>query len=417
VPIFWLCLIVSTIISAASERASGTTIDSGSTILACAAVLLCWAGVHRLVAAYAALRVDEGRWSAATAERFVDGWLPRLRWTWLPINALLLSVGQFAALAADHPVLVHSLTLHAAWLLLPSFVAMGWSIHCGDELQRYLAQKHRWFAVPTGLRSLWTESGWIVAPLVAVLLTMDLIGLITGVPGQELSSGWLALLIVVMPLLMPWLMSRVWRTASVKRFNEYQWLDELRAASGVRGVAFHVWPTGGRLSTAAAIGFVPGARLVLLTDGALIRLPRAQLSMVALHELAHLKRWHMPLRLAALLPGWGLAAVLAYFIFPAIPWLPLPLQGPLALTIGLGSGLWLLRWVSHATELDADREACRLALQVAKQVSSIPDSQSEAARQLAAALDTLTAGAPRARRRTWFHPSIDDRLAALLRIA
>jgi Zn-dependent protease with chaperone function len=79
--------------------------------------------------------------------------------------------------------------------------------------------------------------------------------------------------------------------------------------------------------------------------------------------------------------------------------------------------LWLLRVVSHATELDADREACRLAERAAPQVSGIPATRREAAAQLAAALDSLTAGAPRARRRTWLHPSIADRLDALLRIA
>ncbi|WP_255197054.1 M48 family metallopeptidase [Halorarius litoreus] len=119
-----------------------------------------------------------------------------------------------------------------------------------------------------------------------------------------------------------------------------------RAALGELGVPVRVLSSA--RPNALAAGFVPGARVVFLTEGLLARLPPAELRAVAAHEAGHHYHRHVALRLGAV----------AVFV---LPWLAATAEGvPGAFLAGcLLAGPWtlgLFRLMRH-TELVADRYA------------------------------------------------------------
>ena len=56
-------------------------------------------------------------------------------------------------------------------------------------------------------------------------------------------------------------------------------------------------------------GFVPPLRTLFLSDRILDELPSKHIAMVVLHEAAHLQRYHVPIRMIAVLPAWGVGAL------------------------------------------------------------------------------------------------------------
>jgi Zn-dependent protease with chaperone function len=385
--------------------------------LCSAAILLGWSLIGEGLLRRAAKRLKEpapgGRRDPIALEQWLDGWLQRLRWVWIPLNVLLL-----LSLRLPTPLSIlkrgtDSLFLGTLMVLLPSLLALGLLVHWGDRFQSHLARAAGVRPVRWGWRSLWIESSWLMGPLLVLMTLLDVAAVI-GVRqwiAHPIAMGTLVL--VGLPLGLPWMMTRVWQTTAMAGTVDGQWLASIARDRGVRGVEFRGWNTGGRLATAAAIGVVPGARKVFISDGLQSHLTRPQLAMIALHELAHFKRWHLPLRLLALLPGWmvGLAMLEA-----------LPSTGatdawvrPLALATGIGVSVVVLRWMSHATEFDADRVACKMAAAMHGRCPDVPATMADAAEQLASALQRIVGRSAAARKTTWMHPSLDDRLVALAR--
>jgi Zn-dependent protease with chaperone function len=162
--------------------------------------------------------------------------------------------------------------------------------------------------------------------------------------------------------------------------------ERLVERAGFRPVALRIWPTGGWLANAAIVGFVPGLRLVMLTDGLLMSLKREELLAVLAHELGHARRHHV-LLYAAFTLGW-------LGLWPGL----LQLAEGLGATVSMGQELglllslvlgWLLLFgmLSRRAELDADLAALELI------GSSAP---------LEAALEGVSGPRVR-RRRSWRH--------------
>jgi Zn-dependent protease with chaperone function len=169
-----------------------------------------------------------------------------------------------------------------------------------------------------------------------------------------------------------------------------------------------LWETGLASANAVVVGFFPRFRSLLLTDRIVRELPPEQLKLIVLHEVAHILRGHLWLRLLAVTPGWFVAAWLIHRwgTEPAV----LVLSNAAAIAITLG----LLRLVSHRTEFDADRTACELALQTdtAGRFGSSADACA-VAECLGETLRSMSRGGAGNRRASWLHPSVDARYARL----
>ncbi len=178
-------------------------------------------------------------------------------------------------------------------------------------------------------------------------------------------------------------------------------IGQLNACDWVCEIAVKVVADRFAIGDRSRRGVIPGARHLVITDGLRELLSHRQMTMVILHELAHLRRGHMFFRLAAVLPVWVVVGV-CHWLWP---------NEPMAATVGMVGGgvtaLVMLRLLSHATEFDADQTACRFAVQLAGSgIPDVPSSLADAARELTSALHALTAGDIRAQRATWLHPSL-----------
>jgi Zn-dependent protease with chaperone function len=206
-------------------------------------------------------------------------------------------------------------------------------------------------------------AGWMIAPMLIMAAASDLLGkalLATGDWAEAIPQGAAGLFAVaiLMPILVPWLAKRVWKTRPLSE-PQYRWLVELTRRLGGSGLDVRLWDTGMRETNAAVVGFFPHARSLLLTDRLLRDASADQLYLIALHELAHLRRGHMWLRMLAVAPPWLAAAAWVRFVDAG------PLSFLVSHLLAIIATLGLLRLVAHATEYDADRVACDLAAQMA----------------------------------------------------
>lgn len=72
--------------------------------------------------------------------------------------------------------------------------------------------------------------------------------------------------------------------------------------------------------------------------------------------------------------------------------------------------LLLLKIVAYRTEHDADVQACRMAERIAGTVPDVPITYAAAAEALAGGLLRVTADQPQARKATWLHPGVSERV-------
>jgi Zn-dependent protease with chaperone function len=129
--------------------------------------------------------------------------------------------------------------------------------------------------------------------------------------------------------------------------------------------------------------------------------------MVVLHELAHIRRRHLPQRLAALVPVWAVAMGVTRVLAGV------PLADVAGIVAGLLASLAALRWIAYRTEFDADRCAVELAMKIAGKVEGVPGTVAEAGKSLASALMVVTIDHPQSRQASWMHPSIEERCRRL----
>lgn len=122
---------------------------------------------------------------------------------------------------------------------------------------------------------------------------------------------------------MPAVLRRVWQTAPLGPGPLRTDLLALCERHRVRIREILVWRTDGALINAAVLGLAPWLRYILITDALLERLPREQVDAVMAHEVAHIRRRHLP---------WLLVCLIASLLVIALALTPL--EGALA---GLGT--------------------------------------------------------------------------------
>jgi Zn-dependent protease with chaperone function len=188
-----------------------------------------------------------------------------------------------------------------------------------------------------------------------------------------------------------------------------QRIGQLFSRCNARVRAIRLVP-GVHWNSAAVVGIVPWGRQLWIGETLLKKLNTEEIDMVALHELAHIRKRHFLFRMMP--TAWACLAVWAVNLgFECLPptsvWTVVTTAINLSIAVGVfGLGMLL---VSHASEFEADRIACEMALCHCEWASANPYVP---VRRLAAALRKVQ-GAECASRRSWLHPSLDDRIRNL----
>ncbi|TWU42004.1 M48 family metalloprotease [Novipirellula artificiosorum] len=385
------------------------TVDYSRAIPATMGMIAAWWILCHLAARTTARQVQADRIDPLVGARLLEKQLDIFRW--LALGVVVMCLGGFGiARGLDGiAVLEGSLFLQSLVLLLPAvmLVSASWSAeHRYGVLMDYAEcglKEH----IGSVVRSFRSSMAWLVIPI------MILLGLADGVSRLPLTEIQAGLLMVVVSLLfvcagLPWLVSRLFKTSRLDDTTE-AWVRSLLFAARLQRIRIVRWQTGGATFNALITGFVPPIRTLLLSDRLMDELPRDQIAMVVLHEAAHLRRRHMPLRMLSILPAWGIGTLITRIAGDA----------PYAMAAGSLAGIVLtmliLRWVAYRTEFDADVQACRLAEKISGDVEEVPTTYASAAAALSAALLRVTEGHPETRRRTWLHPGVVDRIECMRR--
>lgn len=372
--------------------------------LATACMTLAWIVLCHVSARICAVQVLREHIDSLAAAKLMERQLNIFRWLGLGIVVLCLAGFGLARNLDNISILRGSSFLQAVILLMP-----GLSITLGTWSAEH------WYGVKVGYtnskfknfyRSLWQifrgNVAWLIVPVLILLGMSDLISLM---PVDEATSGMITVIMILLfvPLGLPWLVRHLFKTERLDRRTEH-WVCELMNAVGLRRTRAVRWNTASQSFNALVAGFVPPIRTLLMSDRLLDELPQEQVAMVVLHEAAHLRRKHVPLRMLSVLPAWGAGALLTQ------------LAGDQSWAMAAGSGIGIimtlvvLRLVAYRTEYDADVQACRMAEQIATQLPGVPTTYDQAADALSAALMRVTFDQPESRRATWLHPGVADRV-------
>lgn len=380
---------------------------------------------------------DQMPWTQAN--RWLQVQLDVLRWMGLPVVLLCLAGFGLGPFLLELPWIRHSLVLQSIGLLMPGVIILmsTWSAEhlFGSMVGLTRAGWPNWLG--SMLRAFRSGPAWLLGPTMLCMSAGDCLAF-------SMHRGWLEL-----PTLRAWgirsetlwiaggvaafaalwvfpkLVTRMIQTEPIEAERQgmiLAWLSNCRVSSHrFLGTVPVRWDTGQRTRNALLAGILPWGRRLILSDRVLDELPREQLMMVVMHELAHAKRFHVPIRMVAIAPAWFLSANLGQWLV-AESFLPAS-WGPMAGgVLGLISTVVTLGVIAYATELDADRYACRLARRAISESEEVAiaghldaDQRDQAIMRFASqamgdALINVTAGHPAARRASWLHPSLSMRL-------
>jgi Zn-dependent protease with chaperone function len=362
-------------------------------------VLLCHVGSRVIARGVKTEGIDE-----RLAADWLDKQLDAFRWLGLGVAVLCLGGFGLARNLDTLPILEHSMFLQALVLLTPAIMT---TIGTWSAEHRYgVLLEYTEHGIRNHVRSVWLSlrgsMAWLIAPILILLAAGDLLSIL---PFETETTTWLtgALVVLFIPLGLPWLMRHLFKTTSLDPSTDH-WIAQLMNASGLRRTTAVRWDTGGRNFNAMVAGFVPPLRTLLISDRLVDELPRQQIAMVVLHEAAHLRRRHVPLRMLSVLPAWAAGAAVTR-LAGDVSW-----AVPTGTAIGIALTMLILRLVAYRTEYDADVTACRMAAELSPHVDDVPASYDLAAASLAAALQRVTSDQPASRKATWLHPGVVDRV-------
>lgn len=373
---------------------------AGATVMMVAA----WILLSHVGARMCAIQVRRENIDPVLGADLLEKQLGIFRWLSLGISVLCLAGFGLARTLDSIPLLEQSMFLKSLILVAPGIaMTVGtWSAeHCYGAMLGYTDRSIR-----TYVRAVWHlfrgGIGWLVAPVLLLLGFSDLIGLL---PISSEASGAISAVMIILfvALGLPMLIRRLFKTQPLSESDD-AWVRDLMNAVGLGRTGAVRWDTGGRTFNAMVAGFVPPLRTLLLSDRLVDDLPREQIAMVVLHEAAHLRRRHVPLRMLSILPAWGCGALTSR------------LMGEQSWSVAAGSvvgilmTMIILRLVAYRTEYDADVQACELAEKMAGSVEHVPVTYEAAAESLSSALMRVTFDHPSGRKPTWLHPGVADRV-------
>lgn len=404
-----LYLFLLVVVSLACGSLPPADVSVWRAVAASCGIVIAWGILCHVGARLAASQVRSEAINPLLGAEIIEQQLSAFRWLGLAVVLLCLGGFGLARCLDELPVLGDSMALQGLVLLGPGLLTMvmTWSAeHYYGVLLGYADGGAGGYATSLW-RSFRGNVAWLLVPVLMLLGLSDVMHLV--VADREV-AGWItaALVLLFIPLGLPWMIRRLFKTSTINGTMR-SWLADLIESVGLGRTRMARWDTGGTAFNAMVVGFVAPSRTLLLSDRLLDELPRSQIAMVVLHEAAHVKRRHVPVRMLAILPAWGVGTVVSHAFAPH-DW---------AMVAGSAVGILLtmlvLRWVAYRTEHDADVQACRLASQIDGRVDDVPSTYEEACEVLAAALMRVTFDQPSCRRRTWLHPGVEDRVAEMRR--
>lgn len=257
-----------------------------------------------------------------------------------------------------------------------------------------------------------------------LLPPLIIVGLIEAVAATKITSqfglAWWFVVpqVAVVFVLMPLAVRRMWRTRPLVGQPLRQMLDDVCHARRCQLREILVWQTNGTMANAAVVGMSGWLRYLLLTDVLLCHLTDAQIAAVVRHELGHLRRWHLPLRLAMLLlpVAWWLAIKQAFpgiegALNAALTKIGFVVGNPAALVLPLGLLLYTaiaVGWYSRLLEHDADLDAC---------LNARGQFDLTQATDFCTALNLLCGDGNESRFGQWLHPASSARIELLYSMA
>ncbi|TWU01957.1 M48 family metalloprotease [Neorhodopirellula pilleata] len=418
------------------------------------AMLSGWIILGHVSARWMARQVLRGEVEFNVAANGLRSQLDIFRWFALPIVIMCLYGFSLSAYSRAQPVIQSSMFLQAIVLLSPGFslLVSTWSaeyyfaVAVGTQPRRlggYLSAMTRMFR---------SGPAWLIVPTLTVMAAGDLLQQVQVRSeswdhwiGDAIVSWLPAMLLVIGSLVvfaLPWLVRWLAKTEPIDGSTESEircWLRRCGFSTHwLFGMQVARWDTGGRMLNAMVAGVIRPGRLLLMSDRLLDELPRGQRMLVVMHELAHVKRWHVPLRMAAILPAWFVSSYCGEFLIE-YGWFDETVGAAIGAVSGLVTTIVCLGLVSHFCELDADAVACRLAVRASRRtetetevgvgaasaldspvLSRMPEAEMTiemAAELMADALVRVTADHPASRKVSWLHPSLATRVGRLRRIS
>lgn len=430
-------------------------VPSTRAVLACVMLVGGWVLAAHVSAMWCAWRVREDAKSASDRAEQMRILMEAFRWLAIPIT-LLCHVGfSLPAWLSAQPMLEHSMTLQAAGLLAPGMILLvaTWSAEF-------------WFAALAGnqarsisdyvgamVRCMRGGPAWLIVPALIFISLGDVADIVkrrlldssswSDAQSDLVTWGLIALGGLVLVAALPWLVRWIAKTEPVDVENRREietWLQRCGISTHpVFGMQIARWDTGRRMLNAMVAGIIRPGRLLLLSDRLLDELPRGSRMMVVMHEVAHVRRHHLPIRMAAILPAWFVSSwssslLIEYGVLDGV-W-----GAGVGGVLGLITTIVTLGAVSQLSELDADAVACRLAVEACRRQAELrptaqrptadffPSSDHDhangiemtealAAELLVDALTRVTADHPASRKFSWLHPSLATRVGRLRRIA
>ena len=408
--LYYFLLVIVSLSCGSLPAIGGDEVDLSRAVLATVGMVFGWSLLCHVGARVISLNVRSGQIDAVEAAGWLEKQLGVMRWLGLGVVVTCLGGFGLAASLDTLPYFADSMFLQSIVLLAPgiaiAFATWSAEHYYGvilDYTDRTVGNYFR--SVSIAFRN---TLAWLVVPVVVLLGTSDALKLL---PISEQNSQYLTLAVIIgfVTIGLPWLIRRLFKTSQLHPKIEH-WMASLLDAAGVRGTKPVRWDTGGRTFNAMVAGFIPSVRSLLISDRLLDELPREQVAMVVLHEAAHLRRRHVPLRMLSVLPAWAAGAALTRFAG----------ENSWAMILGSVTGILLtlliLRIVAYRTEYDADVQACRMAAKIASRIEGVPATEAMAAEALGAALMRVTFDQPAGRKATWLHPGVADRVAFMRRV-
>jgi STE24 endopeptidase len=346
---------------------------------------------------------------------------------WLGAVALTLFVAQWPRIVTSNWQLASLPLVDELLILAPvigSLLLVWAALYRLERIAQVARCRARNLQPPPGQLTsyLWIRTrhylGLVLLPPLIIITLFETLAALGIAVGNLDSAWWLMLpLLLTMLVLMPLAVRRIWPTTPLGAGALREALDAICRGRNCHVRDILVWRTGGTMANAAVVGLSRRLRYVLLTDALLEDLTPREVAAVVRHEVAHLRRWHLPLRLALLaLP---LVAWLAIKrVWPEVEslsrWLTVPgttaqifsaIAPPLAMLL---YALIVVGRYSRALEHDADLDAC---------LNDNGRFDQNLAADFRHALIAVCGGSRTDFLTEWLHPSLTARLNFLQRAA
>ncbi len=138
-------------------------------------------------------------------------------------------------------------------------------------------------------------------------------------------ADWLGDFLVFLPIVFliaawafPYVLARVWGCKPLEDPELLSTVQRLEKLAGAKFSRVYLWePGGGNTQNAAAVGLAPPFRYLFLTPALVKEMNREELDAVILHELGHVRKYHLLFYLFTSLAGLN-AAVLGGAILPGL---------------------------------------------------------------------------------------------------